>query len=84
VNENLNWALGSPAGTWPNGRKDMKFIGFYTVYLREPSTRAELGSGPMAADIVWFGPDARCDTGELFHPTGSTTPVNAGVKLVTP
>jgi hypothetical protein len=84
VNQNLNWALGSPVGNWPNGRKDMKMIGFYTVYLREPNTIAEVSSGPMDADVVWFGPDAHCETGEAFQPFGSSLTVNAGVKLVAP
>jgi hypothetical protein len=83
-NQPLNWDIGGPKGTLPNGKKPVKMIGFYTIYIREPNTIADLGSGPMEADVVWFGPDARCDTGELFQPTGSTTPVNAGVKLVTP
>ncbi|MEX0864663.1 MAG: pilus assembly protein TadG-related protein [Acidimicrobiia bacterium] len=86
VNSSLNWALGNAAGTWPNGRKDMKFIGFYTVYLREPNTAAEIANetGPMEADIVWFGPDAECNTGEAFQPFGAGVPVDASVKLVAP
>jgi hypothetical protein len=86
VNSSLNWALGNAAGTWPNGRKDMKFIGFYTVYLREPNTATEIANetGPMDADIVWFGPNAECNTGEAFQPFGAGVPADAGVKLVAP
>jgi len=84
VNKNMNWDIGDSAGSWPNGRKDMKFIGFYTVFIREPSHIADIG-GPMDADVIWFGPDAACgDTGEAFQPFGSTVEVDAGVRLVSP
>ena len=75
-----NWDLGDPRGNWPNGRKDMKFIGFYTIYIREPSSIAAIG-GPIDADVIWFGPNAQCDDGSLFQPFGSNNPINGGVWL---
>lgn len=83
-NQPLNWDIGDPPGTLPNGTKAVKMIGFYTIYIREPSSIAEVGSGPIDADIIWFGPDAECSTGEAFQPLGNTTVVDAGVKLVAP
>lgn len=57
-----DWDIGDPAdGTWPNGKKLMKIIGFYTVDIREPSDISEIGSGPILADVIWFGPNATCD-----------------------
>ncbi len=80
---NDNWDIGDPRLTWPNGRKQMKIVGFYTVYIREPNTAAELygnGLSLTVADVLWFGPDATCD-GVPFSPFGSP-PVTTGVKLV--
>lgn len=81
VANNQNWDIGDSSGNWPNGRKDMKFTGFYTIYIREPNTIADIG-GPIDADIIWFGPDSKCSTGEAFQPIGSLGPVNQGVWLV--
>jgi hypothetical protein len=84
INQDLDWSLGDNIGTWPGGRKDMKMIGFYTIYIREPDSIADIG-GPMVADIVWFGPNAECDdTGEAFKPFGSDIELDLGVKLVAP
>lgn len=84
INKDLDWELDDSAGTWPNGRKDMKMIGFYTIYIREPDTISDIG-GPMDADIVWFGSQAKCaDTNEAFKPLGSNVQVETGVKLVAP
>ena len=82
-----HWDLGDPNSSWPNGRKMMKVIGFYTVYIREPANRSDVGNGggnglnQIVADVVWFGPDATCEDGSLFAPLGSID-VPAGVKLV--
>jgi hypothetical protein len=86
-NSSNNWDLGQPNSSWPNGRKLMKVIGFYTVYIREPDNRSDVGNGggnglnQIVADVVWFGPDATCEDGSAFAPLGS---INApsGVKLI--
>lgn len=83
VDNDIDWAPPQSASGWPNGKKDMKFIGFYTIYIREPILAADIG-GPMDADIIWFGPNAMCDSGEMFQPFGAATPVDAGVKLIAP
>jgi hypothetical protein len=80
---NDNWTIGNPPLNWPNGHKQMKIVGFYTVYIREPDTAAELygnGLGLTVADVIWFGPSATCD-GVPFSPYGSP-PVVTGVKLI--
>ena len=84
VNTDMNWDLGDSRGNWPNGKKSMKLIGFYTVYIREPDVLADIGKDAMDADIIWFGPDAKCNTGEAFQPLGSSEPINAGIRLVAP
>lgn len=81
VAQDLDWTMGDPRGALPNGSKDVKFIGFYTIYIREPSTIAHIG-GPIDADIIWFGAEAECSDGRPFVPVGSTGPVNRGVWLV--
>ena len=81
ISQDLDWTLGSPRGTFPNGSKDVKFIGFYTIYIREPATIANIG-GPIDADIIWFGSDAECSDGRPFVAVGSTGPINRGVWLV--
>jgi len=84
INQDLDWDLGDSVGTWPTGRKDMKMIGFYTVFIREPNDVDDIG-GPMEADVVWFGPNAECaDTNEAFRPFGSDIELDLGVKLVAP
>jgi hypothetical protein len=68
VVENNNWNIGDPnAGTWPNGSKEMKIIGFLDVILKDPNDNSDFqGSGTakrISADIVWFGPNAICSDG---------------------
>ncbi|NND02185.1 MAG: Tad domain-containing protein [Acidimicrobiia bacterium] len=82
-----HWDLGDPNSSWPNGNKMMKVIGFYTVYIREPANRSDVGNGggnglnQIVADVVWFGPDATCEDGSLFAPLGSIN-VPSDVKLI--
>lgn len=83
IDNDLDWAPGFPSSGWPNGKKDMKMIGFYTIYIREPDTVADLG-GPMDADIIWFGPNAMCEDQTAFQPFGSSLELDLGVKLVAP
>lgn len=78
----LDWDIGDPRNTWPNGKGTMKVIGFYTVFLREPNTPGELGSGPIEADIVYIGPGATCD-GEAFNLWQTGIPIES-VRLVQP
>lgn len=79
---NDDWDVGDAAGTWPNGKKRMKFIGFYSVFIREPDHYMDTFDhlGGVVADVVWFGPDATCD-GVPFDPFGGET-IPGGVKLV--
>lgn len=83
VARDRSWDIGDAPSNWPNGRKDMKFIGFYTIYIREPSSIADIG-GPIDADIIWFGSEAKCNDGSPFQAVGSTNPVDTGVWLIAP
>lgn len=82
VARDLDWDLGDPPGTWPNGKKDMKVIGFYLVYIREPDTPAELGVGPILTDIVHIAEGSTCD-GEPFSLYSTGIPIES-VKLIEP
>ncbi len=77
-----NWDIGDAAGTWPPGKKRMKFIGFYTIFIREPAHYTDTFDhlGGVMVDVLWFGPDATCD-GQPFDPFGGET-IPGGVKLV--
>jgi hypothetical protein len=67
----LNWDIGDAPESWPNGKKEMKIIGFYTVYIREPNTPGEVGSGPIEADIIYLGPGSTCGGAPInFNQTG--------------
>lgn len=79
-NDPLDWDLGGPPGSWPSGKGTMKVIGFYLVYIREPATSADVGSGPYEADIVYMGAGTTCD-GEPFSFTQTGIPIPT-VKLV--
>lgn len=82
-----DWAIGDGGSTWPAGRKRMKIIGFYTVYIREPANQSDIGNGSanglgqIVSDVIWFGPNATCEDGSTFAPLGSIN-VPAGVKLI--
>ncbi len=86
-NNSNDWDLGDSGSSWPGGRKMMKIIGFYTVYIREPANRSDVGNGngnglnQIVADVIWFGPDATCEDGSKFAPLGSIN-VPSGVKLI--
>jgi Flp pilus assembly protein TadG len=87
VVNNDDWDVGDPAGTWPNGTKQMKIVGFYTVYIREPDHAGDAGNGngnglgQIVADIIWFGPDATCD-GVAVNWYGTNPTTVGGIKLV--
>lgn len=78
----LDWDIGDDPGTWPNGKKDMKVVGFYIVYIREPDTPEELGSGPIVGDVVHLGSGATCD-GQPYDPFATGVEVET-VRLVQP
>ena len=77
ISEDLDWDLGDPPPTWPNGQKDVKVVGAYNVIVTDPNQTSDFhGNGNLknaASIIMWFGADARC-----VGPDGSTTPFTAG------
>lgn len=72
VSENLDWDKGSPVPPWPNGKKDVKVVGFYWVIIVDPNDAGDWqGSGNLkqsSADIIWFGPDVTCLNETPFDP----------------
>jgi hypothetical protein len=87
TNTSNDWDLGQPNSSWPNGTKLLKVIGFYTVYIREPANRSDVGNGSgtglnqIVADVVWFGTNATCADGSGFAPLGSIN-VPSGIRLI--
>ncbi|MGH8929013.1 MAG: hypothetical protein ACRDWH_11720 [Acidimicrobiia bacterium] len=82
VSSDMTWSAatyvsGTPFPTWPNGNKDMLVVGLYTGILANPNGPEDfMGSGNLKeadAQIMWFGPDARC-----VGPNGSTTEFTTG------
>jgi Flp pilus assembly protein TadG len=77
ISEDMDWDLGDPPPTWPNGTKDVKVVGMYNLIVTDPNDSGDFqGNGNLknaASIIMWFGPDAKC-----VGPTGSTTPFSAG------
>lgn len=64
VTNNLDWDIDDEPGVFSkSGKKNVKVVGFYYIYIREPDEPGEASShdGPIEADIIWFGPNARCN-----------------------
>lgn len=80
VVHDLDWDIGDAGTSWPNGKKKMKVIGFYTVYIREPDTLAEVASGPYQSDVIFIEPGSTCD-GEPFSLIQTGIPIET-VKLI--
>jgi hypothetical protein len=74
-----NWAPGSAPGSWQQGKHWKKIIGFYTVYIEEPSTDPEVDNS-LLTRVMWFGPDATCDGDPVQFYGGP--PVSGSFKLV--
>lgn len=64
ISSNLNWDLGDPNPGWPNGKKDVKIVGFYSVIIVDPNDGSDWqGSGNLktaSSVVVWYGPSAEC------------------------
>ena len=71
ISEDLNWDLGNPPPTWPNGKKAVKIVGRYSLIITDPNDTGDFhGNGNLktaSSIIVWYGPNARC-----VGPDGST------------
>jgi len=77
ISDNMDWDIGDPPPTWPNGKKDVKIVGRYNVIITDPNQPSDWhGNGNLkqaASIIMWYGPDARC-----VGPNGSTTSYSPG------
>lgn len=85
VSENLGWDLGDPVPPFPNGKKNVKVVGFYWVIIEDPDNANDWkGSGNLkssSADIIWFGTSATCANGFPLDPSNPTV-VGKSVNLV--
>jgi hypothetical protein len=70
VSQNLEWSPSDPFSPFPNGKKDMKVVGFYWVIIRNPNVPNDWkGSGALKVstiDIIWFGSKTTCKNGDPF------------------
>jgi len=68
VSQDLEWKPGDPLPPFPNGKKDMKVVGFYWVIIRNPNVANDWkGNGTLKVstiDIIWFGPKTTCENGD--------------------
>lgn len=81
VDFDLDWTIGFPNTPWQNGNKDMKMIGFYTVYINDPIHPDDIGDA-ADSDILWFGPQTTCDDETPFKPFGWDEPIDLSPILV--
>ena len=64
VTEDLNWDIGDPDTDWPNGVKEIKFVDFYWLIIRDPNDPGDWqGSGNLKSAngiVMWWGPNTEC------------------------
>lgn len=85
VSEDLSWDLGDPIPPYPNGKKNVKVVGFYWVIITDPDEAGDWkGNGNLkqsSADIIWFAPGTKCADGTPFEP-GNPALTGQSVALV--
>ena len=73
VAQDMSWDIGDPPGNWPNGRKDMKFIGFlHHLHQRAELHRRHGGTDRRRHPVR---SEAECSDGGPFQPAGSTNSI---------
>jgi len=76
VSEDMNWKPGDPWPPFPNGKKNVKVVGFYWVIITDPNDPGDWkGAGVLkrsAADVIWFGPGTTCFDDTEFDPSNPT------------
>jgi hypothetical protein len=86
VSEDLDWNLGDPSPPFPNGKKTVKVVGFYWVIIVDPNDPGDWqGSGNLkesSADIIWFGPNAKCEDDSIPFDPNDPTLTSESVLLV--
>lgn len=80
ITEDLNWDVGDPDTDWPNGKKEVKIVGFYWVILDNPDGSSDFtGSGSIkTADgiVMWWGPNTECQgSGSTTYPFDPDNPI---------
>ncbi len=82
ITDNLNWDIGDADTNWPNGKKEVKFVGFYWVIIVNPNDPSDFqGSGNLkTADgiVMWWGPNTECQgPGSTTYPFDPDNPVTS-------
>jgi hypothetical protein len=71
ITDYMNWDIGDPDTDWPNGKKEVKFVGFYWLIIENPNEAGDFtgGGNLKSADaiVMWWGPNTECQG------SGSTT-----------
>lgn len=80
VTDNLNWNIGDADTDWPNGKKEVKIVGFYWVIIVNPNESSDFsGSGNLKnADgiVMWWGPNVECQgSGSTTFPFDPDNPI---------
>jgi hypothetical protein len=80
ITDNMNWDIGDPDTNWPNGKKEVKFVGFYWLIIVNPNDSSDfLGNGNLkTADgiVMWWGPDTECQgSGSTTYPFDPDNPI---------
>lgn len=64
ITEDMNWDIGDADTDWPNGKKEVKFVGFYWLIIENPNHQSDFtgGGNLKSADgiVIWWGPDTEC------------------------
>lgn len=80
VTEDLNWDIGDADTDWPNGQKEVKFVGFYWLVLGNPNEANDWqGNGNLKkadSSIIWWGPNVECQgSGSTTYPFDPDNPI---------
>lgn len=83
ISFNTDWDIDGPHGSWVNGKKTVKVIGFYLVYISTQTTPAKYkNKDPIVAHVVYPGPSATCGGNPIS--LGQTGVPIETVKLIQP
>lgn len=80
VTDDLDWNIGDADTDWPNGKKEVKFVGFYWVIIKNPNDPGDFkGNGNLKkadGDVIWFGPNVECQgSGSTTYPFDPNNPI---------